>query len=251
MKHELVKDYFEVYKIREMRIEDILEYLETEDNHPTFVLPLIYTLFKNYNKENLYRNKYFKLLFDNKKLISKEEYFSEISTNREQGERLPNEIFNLFDKNEAIRYVFNELIDNVYRHSNFDFGLIYCRNYNDFAEFAIFDNGNSIPGTFRLAGLDIGDDSTIIIKALSGLSSKEDIGTGLNSSYKIITGGFKGQFLISSAKGVVSFTDYKKEIIYKGQYLHGTLVSFTVPTPIKKFSIYDGFISKGEFIHYL
>ncbi|MEM0142806.1 MAG: hypothetical protein QXL94_02460 [Candidatus Parvarchaeum sp.] len=249
--HSLFNDYIKASELEHKNIETILEYLDKNSVHPTTLLPLIYFLLEKGTMRKYIKNKYFKAVY-NKSRINNKEYFAVLTSDQGSSNHIPNDIFEFSGKSEALRYICNELLDNVYRHSNFKLSMVSARFYDSFMEFSVFDDGESIPGKFKKVGINIKEDYLAIAKALDGFSTEENIGTGLRSSLKITTGGMGGKFLVSSSRGALYFKCFDKGDHYDIEHLHGTLVSLSVPTPIKNINIYGSFIKDdGEEVFYL
>ena len=109
----------------------------------------------------------------------------------------------------AFNFVLEELMDNIYQHSDFNNACVLAQNYpsKQFAEISIFDDGISIPGCFESAGISYESDAHAIHQAIKGVSTKhEDRGRGLNDSIDMYTRGAKAEALIVSRNGIF----YKK-----------------------------------------
>ncbi|MBO4516048.1 hypothetical protein J5751_01085 [bacterium] len=136
------------------------------------------------------------------------------------------------EMSQALKYIFYELINNVYDHSKFDNGFVIGQNYprTNNNDFCFMDNGISIPGSFKNYGFTFKNDCEAIIKAVNGLSTKHGKefigrGTGLNTVINIVTQGANGNVIIASGTGVVEIT--KSQVYAKHvpeNYIGGTLV---------------------------
>ncbi len=143
----------------------------------------------------------------------------------------------------VFKYLVSELVDNMYEHSNFKNALVMAQRYDQkgFVEICFFDDGISIPGSFKEGGL-IFDDEQAIIEAVNGLSTKnKERGFGLSSNMTIFTKGIGGEVFIASGLGAV-YVGRNRQKVYKLQNNHilkGTLVSIRIPIPAPKVDIYD------------
>lgn len=97
---------------------------------------------------------------------------------------------------------------NIYDHSKFSDGCISGRLIDDKYDFIIVDNGISIKNSFKNAGYSFENDCDALIKAINGLSTKNDLGyiergTGLNNTANIIVNGFDGEFMLISGNALL------------------------------------------------
>jgi len=103
----------------------------------------------------------------------------------------------------SMKYLFGELVDNIYEHSFFENAVVMAQNYSrmGFAEVCFYDDGISIAGSFRNDGMDF-DDMEAIARAVNGLFTKDaERGFGLCSTANLCTNGFNGKLLIISGSG--------------------------------------------------
>jgi hypothetical protein len=114
-----------------------------------------------------------------------------------------------------------------------------------FVEVAIFDNGITIPGSFKNSGkyADMAD-SEALRNAVGGLSTKpgDTRGHGLPTFTSILTGALKGEALIVSAASAYHIGSNKKENLYnldKKDSLSGTLIGMRIPLPMAKADVYE------------
>lgn len=150
------------------------------------------------------------------------------------------------EMSQALKYIFYELINNVYDHSKFDNGFVIGQNYprTNNNDFSFMDNGISIPGSFKNYGFNFKNDCEAIIKAVNGLSTKhgEEFigrGTGLNTVINIVTQGANGNVIIASGTGVVEIT--KSQVYAKHvpeNYIGGTLVGLRLNSN-KSVNVYE------------
>ena len=143
---------------------------------------------------------------------------------------------------DAFKYIINELVDNIYEHSEFKHALVMAQKYakKEFVEICIYDDGVTIGGGFRKHGINV-DDENAITQAILGKSTKsEERGYGLSTSIAIFTQGLHGEILIVS--GSAGLYLGKQRNLYKFEEVHklqGTLISIRVRYPAQKVNIYD------------
>lgn len=144
----------------------------------------------------------------------------------------------------AFRYLVGELVDNIYQHSSFKNALVMAQKYQrkDVMQLCIIDDGITIAGSLRLAGIDLEDDQAIV-DALQGASSKKDRerGKGLGTSLKLMMEGYRGKMLVVSGRGAVHYQEgnpIKYRLSDKFKY-EGTLISMVIPLIDKEVNVYD------------
>ena len=108
----------------------------------------------------------------------------------------------------TMKFIFYELTGNIYDHSQFSEGCISGRLHNDTYDFIVIDNGISIKNSFKNANYSFDSDCDALIKAVNGLSTKNDLGyiergTGLNNTANIVVNGFNGEFLLISGNALL------------------------------------------------
>lgn len=143
----------------------------------------------------------------------------------------------------AFKYVVSELVDNIYQHSRFTRALIMGQRYDSkgFIDLSFYDNGITIPQTFKEKGL-TSEASLAIREALNGVSTKDnDRGFGLRTSLNLFTKGLDSRFFVVSGNGVVH-VDRDGDSLYRlteSGGLPGTLISARIPKDTPKVDIYD------------
>ncbi len=146
-----------------------------------------------------------------------------------------NELLNELDipKNNknVINFIVHELRNNIYEHSKFSRGLVMGKSYTNFTDVSFIDNGINIANSLKKANYPFKNDCDAILKAINGLSTKNELGfvergTGLNNTINIVTNGCDGSVLIASGKGLIFIN---KENIYMKNIdetpINGTLIS--------------------------
>jgi hypothetical protein len=158
----------------------------------------------------------------------------ELNKNNDNSVEVTNEILgklNIGKENlSTLKFIFHELIANIYDHSNFKKSFIIGKSEENYFEFAFMDNGITIPQSLKNHNFKFKDDCDAIIKAANGLSTKNEFGyiergTGLNNSINIVVNGSKGSFIILSKGGLIYI--YGKNIVKKElppNYINGTII---------------------------
>ena len=131
----------------------------------------------------------------------------------------------------VINFIVHELRNNIYEHSKFSRGLVMGRAYTNFTDVSFIDNGINIANSLKNANYSFKNDCDAILKAINGLSTKNELGfvergTGLNNTINIVANGCDGSVLIASGKGLVFITPddiYLKNI--DETPVNGTLIS--------------------------
>lgn len=182
--------------------------------NPAAILPLIYNKNVDFNQAESIRK---------------------VNADNDNSSEIANEIIDNLNLNRnnitSLKFIFHELIANIYDHSKFDTAYVMGKKNENFYEFSFLDNGITIPQSLKNADYQIENDSTAIVKAINGLSSKNELGyvergTGLNNSINIVTSGSGGEVLILSGCGLVHIT--KNETVSREiakNRVDGTLVS--------------------------
>ena len=209
MKRILLKKFKEYENMNKKDIE-----IDLGNFSPTVVLPLIYNEKLNFKKIDSVR---------------------EINVNADNSDEVSNEILKELNINRnnitPLKFIFHELIANVYDHSRFENAYVMGKNDGDYYEFSFLDDGITIPSSLKNAKYPIKNDCDAIIKAINGLSSKNELGyiergTGLNNTINIVTSGSNGEVLIVSGCALIHITAENitaREI--PQDCINGTLVS--------------------------
>ncbi len=147
----------------------------------------------------------------------------------------------------AVKLAVGELLDNVDQHSRCTSASFMAQRYEKMrsVEVSIFDNGITIPGSFRKSGR-YGNisDSDALKKAIGGMSTKPEgtRGHGLPTFISILTGALKGEALIVSKDAAYYTESNNNEKLYKldrKDGLGGTLIGMRIPLPMKKADVYE------------
>lgn len=145
----------------------------------------------------------------------------------------------------AFRYLVGEMTDNIYEHSEFKSARVLAQRWARLrtAEVVICDDGITIKGAFKKNGWVYDGQSTAVMDALSGLSTKleKERGTGLPTNLKIWTEGVEGAFLIVSGDEAVYCHRTTGPKVYKLSEefrYNGTMISVSFPIPCNV-DVYD------------
>lgn len=149
---------------------------------------------------------------ENSKILNETFEIKKLNENEDNSFEVTNELIdelNIPKENQnTMKFIFYELTGNVYDHSEFSDACISGRLNNGKYDFIVKDNGISIIDSFRNAEYSFENDCDALIKAVNGLSTKNDLGyiergTGLNNTTNIVVNGFEGEILIISGQGVL------------------------------------------------
>ena len=130
---------------------------------------------------------------------------------------------------QSMNFILYELLINVYKHSKFK--NAYCQvmtNNIQEIEVCICDDGIGIAKSFEDASIPSDDDCEAIFDAINGKTSDKEKyhlrGRGLNSTARLVAGGFDGKLLISSGKGVCEVTKKGAKTYFNDHDINGTSV---------------------------
>lgn len=151
----------------------------------------------------------------------------------------------------GINYLISEILDNVIEHSFSHGGGIVCQDYarKGYMDICIFDNGVTIPGSYRRAKLL--DDRSTDAQALQTtinrrLSTKNTAGSvnrgfGISSSRQMLVHGLQGEFLIFSGSALYVSTPREEKVFPLPNHLglHGTIVGLRIPRFVDDFNPSD------------
>ena len=226
---------------------------------PTLILPLL-SFSYYYNKkikehENPRVNDYLHKVLGIKKHTNDAFPFRWLDETSDNSQELTKEILGIInpvpEMEQSLKYIFHELLTNVYDHSVFDKGFVigqYWPKRNE-TDYCFMDNGIGIPGSFKQSGISFNNDCDAIIQAINGMSTKDygeyiGRGTGLNTVVNIVTQGAGGIVLFASGNGVVELT--KNNVFARkipDNYIKGTLVSLRVKSN-RNIDIYEHFFGR-------
>ena len=261
----LVDNYLEFCRYRKSCNEKgMVDLSKAEWLYPTTLLPLVALIksngpqFKYVPPENKAVHRYFSLITGEPPHNKTDSFIPIIRANRLNDSYL-NQMYSLVAEEEshddskiqnAIKYVISELVANIDEHSKCNDSIFMAQNYptRKFLEGGFFDNGITIPGSFRDAGLlkEGMKDSDCIKQAITGTSTKPEGGRGhgLPSTTKILKA-MNGDVLLVSGKGALYLNGTNKYVQEDISYdldddmaLNGTLISFRLHLPIKTVDIY-------------
>ena len=245
--------YIGIMEHHDMYNENIINIDSCSFLTPTIVLPLINIMY-NYDKaikdhKDPKVNEYLHKVVGIKKHTTTTFPFRWLDETTDNSEELTKEIINIMESPKeninALKYIFHEVIANVYDHSEFNQGFVIGQYYPrlNATDYCFMDNGISIPGSFKKSGIPVKNDCDAIIQAINGMSTRDKgefigRGTGLNSTINIVTQA-NGNVLIASGNCVIEVT--KRKVFFRKipeEYIKGTLVSLRLPN--KPLDVYNG-----------
>lgn len=137
---------------------------------------------------------------ENPKILDETKYkIKKLNTKEDNSFEATNELIeelNIPPKNQnTMKFIFYELTGNIYDHSKFSEACISGKSSDGNYDFIVKDNGISISDSFKNANYSFKNDCDALIKAVNGLSTKNDLGyiergTGLNNTTNIVVNGF-------------------------------------------------------------
>ena len=148
---------------------------------------------------------------------------------------------------QALRYIIDEIIDNITEHADTPTGVISASWDKDSIIVCIADAGKTIYGSYLDGNFDqIYSDQVALQAAVSGVSTKnlpgaENRGYGISTSADMIVRGMNSTLMMLSGRGFlfrdISRNDFTElpDVIF----LPGTLVCFTMPIKKSLFSLYN------------
>lgn len=210
MKRILLNKFEEYENMKKKDIE-----VDIGNFSPTVALPLIYNEKINFKKIDSIRK---------------------VNVNTDNSEIISNEILEELNINNnnitPMKFVFHELISNIYDHSKFENAYVMGKKDGKFYEFGFLDDGITIPTSLKKLKSPIKDDCDAIIQAINGLSSKNELGyiergTGLNNTINIVTSRSNGEVLIVSGCALIHISNNDNITARKipRDCVNGTLVS--------------------------
>ncbi|MEM0143231.1 MAG: hypothetical protein QXL94_04695 [Candidatus Parvarchaeum sp.] len=257
----LVSHYIEFCRYRaDSKKNGTLDLSEAKWFYPTTLLPLVNFASDNPNikpklPQKLEVRRYFSLI-TGQPTHNKTDSFIPIIKAARLGDSYFDQIYTLICQDDSkesaqdIKYIIGELVANIDEHSKCNASFFMAQNYKkrEFLEAAFFDNGITIPGSFREAGLYKKgmNDVDCIKEALTGTSTSPEYGRGhgLPSTTKILKAINSDIFIVSGNGAIyLNGTDkyLKEDIAYTTDefaQLGGTLISFQIHLPIKHIDIY-------------
>jgi hypothetical protein len=102
----------------------------------------------------------------------------ELPTRKENAEEMMEAFFEAcgnglaFGGENAFKYVTNEIVTNIYEHSGFTHAYLMAQEQSGFMDLCFYDDGVSIPGSFKRRGMNFSSDVEAIAEAVNGLSTK-------------------------------------------------------------------------------
>lgn len=137
-------------------------------------------------------------------------------------------------RKEKFRVMVDEVTNNTYLHSQFNNALVSAQHFpdSDHIEFCIMDDGITIGGSLRRAGMMLADGDALL-SAVNGLSSRKEVGRGfgLRESISTLTKEYHAQVLLASGQAIFHFDQGgpKGFLTRDSLKLRGTLISIRLP----------------------
>ncbi|HBJ77402.1 MAG TPA: hypothetical protein DDY68_06550 [Porphyromonadaceae bacterium] len=146
----------------------------------------------------------------------------------------------------GIKYMVEEIIDNITEHSHTDRGFIFAQayKYKGFVDICIADKGITLLGSYKNANNnDISDDMEALKAANRRISSKnrpeaENRGFGIYTSKKMLIEGLQGEYLMISGNSIYTKNrnfDKFYTLPHKIRW-NGTIVAFRIPYQSAEFN---------------
>ena len=145
----------------------------------------------------------------------KSDTYYELDERQDNSVEVTNAILDDLNLNQNVtplKFIFHELIGNIYDHSRFKEAHVMGKTNQHYHEFGFIDDGITIPVSLKNSNFSFKNDCEAIIKAINGISTKNtsgyiERGTGLNNTVNITTNAFKGSVIIISNGGLVHITN--------------------------------------------
>lgn len=256
----LIKNYLAFCRYKQKSKNGIVDLIDAPFLCPTTILPLANLIqqtpqSKYIPPKNTLVKRYFELIINEESSKDDSDSFIPVHSSKRLNDADITHIYKLISKEskdeQALKYIISELVANINEHSNCTMSSFMAQNYKKrgFLEAAFFDNGKTIPGSFKGSGFydKSLEDSDYVGMALEGKSTKEEKGRGwgLPTTIKILKA-MNSDIFIVSGKGAIYLTGTNKylkgDTVYKLSdvlELSGTLIAFQIHLPLKHVSIYD------------
>lgn len=148
---------------------------------------------------------------------------------------------------QALRYIADEIIDNITEHADTAEGFVSATWDNGAVTVCIADAGKTVYGSYVDGNFDkIYSDQVALQAAVSGISTKnfpgaENRGYGISTSVDMIVRGMASTLIMLSGRGFLfcdkhrnDFTELPEQI-----FMPGTLFCFTIPIHCSEFNLYN------------
>jgi len=166
-------------------------------------------------------------------------YSKEERQEKELSRKMAEMINSKYGGSFVLMHVLAELTNNIYNHTPFEEelasqGYTYAQEYPNVEklDICVMDDGLSIPGRFKKAGMSSNNDCHDIEKAISNHSTESsnghERGNGLWTTLKLVVECNGGSALIVSGKGCLhinNFEDYDYYMLNNDERFNGTLIS--------------------------
>ena len=144
----------------------------------------------------------------------------------------------------------SELVDNMYKHSQFTHALVIGQRYDykGFADISFYDDGMAAPRSLK-ARVN-GSPTDLVCAALGGASAKDESrGFGLRTTFDLFTSGLGADFFVASGAGAAyggkeasAYGGKEGLLAYKlpgPAKIDGTLITVRIPLELPAVNIYD------------
>lgn len=148
---------------------------------------------------------------------------------------------------QALKYITDEIIDNITEHADTPDGFISAAWEKDRVTICIADAGKTVYGSYVDGDFDqIYSDQVALKAAMSGISTKnlpgaENRGYGISTSVDMIVKGMDSTVVMLSGRGFLYCNDRRNDFteLPEDIFIPGTLVCFTMPVQKPVFSLYN------------
>ena len=145
----------------------------------------------------------------------------------------------------GLKYMLGEMVDNITEHSDSERGYIFAQSYptKEYVDLCIADEGITLKGSFKKAGIEVYEDIEAMQAANKGVSSKnlpnaENRGYGIYTTKNMLITGLQGQYMMMSGQALY-LKDRNMDNVYKlpnGIRWNGTVIALRLPYKNKDFS---------------
>lgn len=171
----------------------------------------------------------------------------------EKREALENKFYQLIERwagditgiSNALRYPISELVENIFEHSQKDYGWIFAQHYpkKKMLEICILDSGRGIASSYhQIKKTDVGSKNAIEM-ALQGKSTKlseTGRGWGLYTSKEIVNKKLRGEFLLITGNAALYSNPNEQLLIELPEFnWQGVIISYQIPYPKAPIDISD------------
>lgn len=144
----------------------------------------------------------------------------------------------------GLKYILDEMVDNITEHSESERGYIFAQSYpaKGYVDLCIADEGITLTGSFKKAGIEVSSDVEAMQAANKGVSSKnlpdaENRGYGIYTTKNMLITGLNGQYMMMSGSALYLKDKQFDNIIELpgGLKWNGTVIALRIPYQNKDF----------------